>query len=116
MTRELYLMTLLRDQIWKDVNIFLEKREINMSDRMQVLSLRKRDFKAEIKRDEKDLKLLLESVQNERIAVEMLTDKTAQAIEDLDISVTIAKEMVELASQNIGNKTWVMMSRVKAHR
>ena len=50
--RELYMMQILRDRIWKDINNFLDKRDVGMSERMQVLSLRKRDIKQTGKKDQ----------------------------------------------------------------
>jgi len=49
--RELMLMKFLRDRVWKDINNFIDKRDLNLSDRMRALSLKKRDAKESIAKD-----------------------------------------------------------------
>ena len=100
--RELMLMTMLRDRLWKDVNTFLDKKDINLSERMQVLSLRKRNPKQKAAKDQQNLKQLLDKVAKFEGIVKFLDFKFSNANQDLEITVQMAREMVELCSLKFG--------------
>ena len=110
------MMTLFRDRIWKDVHNFLDKREIEMSDRMRVLSLRKRDPKTSLVQDQKVYKQILDRLAKQEKITAYLRKIDNQAEEDLEISIEIARQMVALVTLNKGSDLWVMLARRKAHR
>ena len=116
MEKELEMMSLFRDRIWKDVHNFLDKREIDMSERMRVLTLRKRDAKTSLVKDQKVYKQILDRLAKTEKITDYLKKIGDRAEEDLEISIEIARQMVNLVSMDRGSDLWVMLARRKAHR
>lgn len=86
----------LRDVIWKDITAFMNKREIVMSDRMQVLSLRKQPpNKKEMAKSEAALDMNLHKV---RIQDEIIQSKFSKMAMDYEAEVLIAREMAALVT------------------